>query len=195
MNNKKEYIYYEVENFLSKEECKIFIKELEKKSENDSKKNFLFTPINFSFSSIENMNIIWDKNKKIIELINFANNFFKENYEMIGTFGFNRIHGSFMLEESRFVGHTDDCKEDGTYADDKRTYVCGLYLNDDYEGGEFFFPDADASFIPKSGSLVLFPGWKSWHGIKPIKKGKRINILCIFYDILDPKFNDLVVVI
>ena len=83
MNNKKEYIYYEVENFLSKEECKIFIKELEKKSENDSKKNFLFTPINFSFSSIENMNIIWDKNKKIIELINFANNFFKENYERI----------------------------------------------------------------------------------------------------------------
>ena len=43
-----------------------------------------------------------------------------------------------------------------------------LYLNDNYEGGELYFPEHDLMIKPKPGMLVSFPGnfWNR-HGILP----------------------------
>lgn len=37
-------------------------------------------------------------------------------------------------------------------------YAALLYLNDDYEGGEIYFPQYDLHIKPESGDLIFFPG-------------------------------------
>jgi hypothetical protein len=51
------------------------------------------------------------------------------------------------------------------------------YLNDDFEGGELYFPELDYGFKPKKGSVVLFPGNLHYvHGVAPITSGVRYTI-------------------
>lgn len=45
--------------------------------------------------------------------------------------------------------------------------ACNVYINDDYSGGEVYFPERDYEFKPKANSLVMWPGNKNFiHGIK-----------------------------
>jgi hypothetical protein len=49
-----------------------------------------------------------------------------------------------------------------------------LYLNDDYDGGELFFPDIDLEIKPKSGQLIAWPSGPFFeHGVKKISNGDR----------------------
>jgi predicted 2-oxoglutarate/Fe(II)-dependent dioxygenase YbiX len=49
-----------------------------------------------------------------------------------------------------------------------------IYINDDYEGGEIYFPDYDVSIKPQSGDLVCFPDNPSFiHGVRVIISGVR----------------------
>ena len=49
-----------------------------------------------------------------------------------------------------------------------------FYLNDDYEGGELYFPLQDVKFKPKKGAAYFFPGDKNYiHGVTEIKSGIR----------------------
>lgn len=48
------------------------------------------------------------------------------------------------------------------------------YLNDDYDGGELYFPKQDLEFKPEAGSAYFFPGDLNYiHGVKEIKSGIR----------------------
>ena len=52
-----------------------------------------------------------------------------------------------------------------------------LWLNDDFEGGEFEFHKShtkDNVIKPKQGTIVLFPSW-IMHRVKPVKKGTRYS--------------------
>lgn len=63
------------------------------------------------------------------------------------------------------------------------------YLNDDYDGGELYFPDQDVTVKPKRGSIVTFPGNAHYiHGVKEITGGVRhtISQWCRFKD-FDPR--------
>ena len=49
-----------------------------------------------------------------------------------------------------------------------------FYLNDDYEGGELYFPLQGIEFKPKPGAAYFFPGDQNYiHGVRPISKGIR----------------------
>lgn len=49
-----------------------------------------------------------------------------------------------------------------------------FYLNDDYEGGELYFPKQMVEFKPKKGAAYFFPGDMNYiHGVKEIKSGIR----------------------
>jgi predicted 2-oxoglutarate/Fe(II)-dependent dioxygenase YbiX len=49
-----------------------------------------------------------------------------------------------------------------------------FYFNDDYEGGELFFPVQGIEFKPVGGSAYFFPGDKGYiHGVRPIISGGR----------------------
>lgn len=55
-----------------------------------------------------------------------------------------------------------------------------FYLNDDYEGGELYFPLQDVKFKPKKGAAYFFPGDKNFiHGVTEIKSGIRYT--CPFF--------------
>jgi predicted 2-oxoglutarate/Fe(II)-dependent dioxygenase YbiX len=56
------------------------------------------------------------------------------------------------------------------------------YLNDDYVGGEIFFPHVNKKIKPKAGDLVMFPG-RFRHGVTGVTNGQRHTMLCWF------KFN------
>ena len=49
-----------------------------------------------------------------------------------------------------------------------------VYLNDDYLGGDIYFPEYDMSFKPEPGDLLCFPDNENYvHGVKPILDGIR----------------------
>lgn len=49
-----------------------------------------------------------------------------------------------------------------------------VYLNDNYSGGEIYFPDRDQVIKPKRGQLIAFPGaW--WHGVHAVTGGQRFT--------------------
>ena len=55
-----------------------------------------------------------------------------------------------------------------------------FYLNDDYEGGELYFPLQDVKFKPTKGAAYFFPGDKNYiHGVTEIKSGIRYT--CPFF--------------
>lgn len=55
-----------------------------------------------------------------------------------------------------------------------------FYLNDDYEGGELYFPKQGIQFKPKRGAAYFFPGDMNYiHGVTEIKSGVRFT--CPFF--------------
>jgi predicted 2-oxoglutarate/Fe(II)-dependent dioxygenase YbiX len=55
-----------------------------------------------------------------------------------------------------------------------------MYLNDDYDGGELYFPNQNIKFKPKRGAVYFFPGDKNYiHGITEIISGIRYT--CPFF--------------
>lgn len=54
-----------------------------------------------------------------------------------------------------------------------------FFLNDDYEGGEFVFPELKVRIRPEPGMLVCFPSNRFYkHGVEPVTKGQRYSIVC-----------------
>lgn len=52
-----------------------------------------------------------------------------------------------------------------------------IYINDDYVGGEIYYPKKDISIKPKSRSLVIHPGTEEYtHGVKPVDSGLRYTL-------------------
>jgi len=63
--------------------------------------------------------------------------------------------------------------------------IAGLfYLNDDYEGGELYFPNQGIQFKPKPGGAYFFPGDMNYiHGVTRIESGTRY-VIPFFWTIL-----------
>jgi hypothetical protein len=60
-----------------------------------------------------------------------------------------------------------------------------FYLNDDYKGGELYFPKQNIQFKPKPGAAYFFPGDMNYiHGVTEIKSGIRYTCP-FFWTILD----------
>ena len=64
-----------------------------------------------------------------------------------------------------------------SYTDTYRTYSGIFYINDDYEGGEIYFPQWDIAIKPEMGSQVIFPSTDDYfHGVKEVRNSKRYTI-------------------
>ena len=78
--------------------------------------------------------------------------------------------------------HADKELHDGPDAGQPNDFpwydIAGLfYLNDDYQGGELYFPLQNIEFKPKAGAAYFFPGDKNFiHGVREIKSGIRYVI-------------------
>jgi predicted 2-oxoglutarate/Fe(II)-dependent dioxygenase YbiX len=127
----------------------------------------------------------FDPDNKIKNMVNFAYDFFSKNYPIKGEFNINRSHANLMFPGAVLHDHEDD-RSMGQPLNEigSTTYVAGLFLTDDYEGGELVFNYTDTHH-PEVGDLVLFPGWYTRHGVKEVTSGVRINILTHFFDVTD----------
>jgi hypothetical protein len=56
-------------------------------------------------------------------------------------------------------------------------YGIVLYLNDDYQGGEIYYPHRGIEFKPEACSLVLHPAHEAYrHGVKAVSIGTRYSM-------------------
>jgi predicted 2-oxoglutarate/Fe(II)-dependent dioxygenase YbiX len=54
-----------------------------------------------------------------------------------------------------------------------------MFLNDDFEGGDFVFPELKVRIRPEPGMMVCFPSNHHYHhGVEPVTKGTRYSIVC-----------------
>ena len=57
-----------------------------------------------------------------------------------------------------------------------------FYINDDYKGGELFFPEYDVKIKAKSGSFITWPSnAKYLHGVNKVIDGYRYTIPSMWY--------------
>ncbi len=62
-------------------------------------------------------------------------------------------------------------------------YATVLYVNDNFKGGQLYFPDFDTIIEPKAGSLCVFDGSKNLiHGVKTVTEGTRYSIPAFVWD-------------
>lgn len=54
-------------------------------------------------------------------------------------------------------------------------FICMFYINEDYEGGELYFPEHDIKYKPKSGDIVIYQS-KFLHEVLPMNGNPRYNI-------------------
>jgi predicted 2-oxoglutarate/Fe(II)-dependent dioxygenase YbiX len=82
-----------------------------------------------------------------------------------------------MLPGELLEPHADTETLDGlprnNYSIDYSTLI---HLNDDYSGGELYFPEYDIRFKPKAGNLVIFPSNRYFlHGVSSILSKPRFT--------------------
>ncbi len=95
------------------------------------------------------------------------------NLDVTGFLAFQRLYAGSDLKS-----HWDNS------TDDLVAYAAVLYLNDDYNGGELFFPKFDYDIVPEPGSLVIFPSGELYeHGVRPVKEGPVRYVIPVFIKI------------
>jgi hypothetical protein len=56
-----------------------------------------------------------------------------------------------------------------------------FYLNDDYEGGELYFPLLNFEYKPKPGDFITFPSYEKYtHGVRPVLSGSSRYVMAGF---------------
>lgn len=73
------------------------------------------------------------------------------------------------------LAHVDDYGPDLQ----QRHYTAVCYLNDDYEGGETFFPEQNYKCKPDKGKTVIFPSYY-YHGVNEVKLNSRYVLVLWF---------------
>ena len=90
------------------------------------------------------------------------------------------IHAQRWQKGSFANPHSDNTDTDGNLIDDLANlkYVGILYLNDNYVGGELYFPDHEIEIRPNPGSMYIFSGGTdNIHGVKEITDGVRYSLV------------------
>ena len=78
--------------------------------------------------------------------------------------------------------HADCCNPDGTpNASPWRSHGAVLYFNDDFEGGELFYPNHNLSIKPRAGMAGIHRGdLDCLHGVKEVTSGTRMTASVFF---------------
>jgi len=75
-------------------------------------------------------------------------------------------------ESEHYIPHLDDGKNTR-----RRVSAIG-YLNDNYEGGELWFPNLNFNYYPTAGDIVVFPSGAPYtHEAKPVKQGIKYSVV------------------
>lgn len=86
--------------------------------------------------------------------------------------------------------HADAANADGSeHPFYYRQWTAILYLNNDYEGGQVYFPTRDYAPDLQPGDLLLFVGdLDNLHGVRPVLSGVRYTLASFFTQ--DVRYHD-----
>lgn len=85
----------------------------------------------------------------------------------------NTTIGVNKYNENAHMGPHVDLNDKNKYLQ----YTVVVYLNDDYEGGELFFPNHNVKVKPKAGSIAMYPSGDPYvHQSLNITKGRKMLI-------------------
>ena len=167
-----------IKNFLSDEESqKIvnFAKSIERWEDGGSEF--------WNNRSLNAQNIYRDYDKEIGELLYETKEKVKTAIQSL--YGLNQVYPDLMQIIRWFPGmeqppHADDMTDHDDPELDwfkHREYGAIIYLNDDYEGGETYYPQHEKSISPEIGKLAVHPGTPDhMHGVTEIKNNIRYTI-------------------
>lgn len=90
---------------------------------------------------------------------------------------------SLIIDEKIWINKidTNSNKDDGLHYD-KSLVSCVVYLNDDFEGGEFQYVDNDDKVVkiqPKKWKYVIMNN-RVKHGVLPVESGVRYSLVFFF---------------
>lgn len=120
--------------------------------------------------------------------------FFKVRVQPTGQTVVKWLPGQYQLPHADKELHSGP--DAGTPNDFPQYDIASLfYINDDYEGGELYFPNQGLQFKPKAGAAYFFPGDMNYvHGVTEIRNSLRYTCP-FFWEILEhtgevkPDFN------
>lgn len=176
------------ENFISSEDCKKLVEYYKNKTE--------WTRV--AFYESYGMNMLDDDRE--LENFGLPRNYLgdlAEKMKIAVEQGLNKkvkkvsTHAQ-KWEKGAFANfHSDNTDMEGNASAWERSkYVCLLYLNDDYFGGQLNFRDYPITIAPPEGLLVTFPGgFKNIHEVKKVLKGTRYT-LGAFWDDEDAEYSE-----
>jgi len=114
-----------------------------------------------------------------LEATNLANPFLRKDGLL------NLINGELECEGDRisrsmvsrytFGSHIRPHKDTGFF-DTSRLVTVVLYLNDEFSGGEIYFPDLSLELRPATGDLLFFYS-EFRHGVRPVTSGIRLCLV------------------
>jgi hypothetical protein len=177
---------YIIKNFLSEDICnKIinFIEENDHETNEFIKRRLIRFGIDIMNGSTEPLSIIGDFGSTIQAYANKAGEIAKSLHNETKDIYLSTLWLSKQLPESSIIRHMDTDGGKGSHY----IYSGVIYLNNQTEGGEIFFPKIDFKYKPELGDLVLFDcrDKDSLHGVNKAKEN-RYAIPIWFTD--DPKF-------
>lgn len=118
-------------------------------------------------------------NKKLYSV---HENIFWDIYNCAKDYGSYWGVGVEYFEVFNFVKYESPGQHFNIHADHGPAYIATVsivaYLNDDYEGGELYFPRFNLSIKPEKGDVVIFPSTYIYeHKSMPMKNGTKYSVV------------------
>jgi hypothetical protein len=173
-----------IKNFISEEECDHLYAYAESRTQEDWLGAYLEsikdrTEYNYGDRDIEkhNVEVTHDWNDKVIRIVensieqNICNRIEKRLVSVCDTENQELYFRSFGIIQRQYTGaelrgHYDQ------YVDTRMSYAAVGYINENYNGGEFYFRKDDMVIKPPKGSMLVFPATEEyWHGVKHVTEG------------------------
>lgn len=181
---------YCIENFISEDSCKFLINNLKNRIV-ESPRDFIYGYIHSEYPKY--LSIIGEYSDIAFEniSIDLINNIFLSMGYLIKDI-FKKDH---ILKQTyysvMYKGAENELHIDNYYRDEygkmqprknsKNDKSSVLYLNENYLGGELYFPKQNLKFKPKPGTLVVFEGsTEKPHGVLKVSEGVRHNLITFF---------------
>jgi hypothetical protein len=163
---------YEFQNFVPKADCQAISHWLKANKKVEKNKEDFFDGITIPYVKITDR---WVK-KRV--------NQFRFDATMQAIVSFNKkLYPNYTDLVHWPVGKSMDVHGDSHYLDGSEglfpyRVVSGvLYLNDNYSGGETYFPSQNVHVKPETGKLVLFPSNLDYpHGVQTVREHERFTM-------------------
>lgn len=158
-----------VENFISQEDAELLMSEIKSPSEINPYPDY-YLERNGGTAFPYNKNVM-DTLKRYAKVANvIQKEFFELDKDVIVTKSFGSAWS---------IGTSGDPHIDAIEKEPFIEYSSVIYLNDEYEGGNIYFPAQGFSIKPKKYSAIFFPGndIKYLHGVSKITSGNRYTAL------------------